>query len=163
MCARVLHPLGEQSQWGCDRPGLDDDLDHPIFDHYIVLFEGTAFLCKTLARADVETPVVQVAFDDVAVEAGIGKWIALVRAKILDRVERSVYVVEGELGSILQFDSRTAARWNGLGLSDRNSFADTFRLFLVFPVLTHSRCCVSLHGVRAIFQRESIAVTQCGF
>lgn len=115
----------------------DRDPDQPVFDPYFITLDRAFFFGKAFARSDVEAPAVEVAFDNAAVQARIGKRIAFVRAEIFDRVETSADVIQGEFGAVLEFNGGSAAGRNGFGLSDGNHFARTYGLSFVLSMLSH--------------------------
>ncbi len=68
---------------------LNLELDQTVLDIYLVTFNRTSFFRKTFAGANIEAPGVEVAFDDISVEARIGERVGFVRAEIFDGVESS--------------------------------------------------------------------------
>ena len=77
------------------------DLYPPVLDLHVVAFDRAFLFGKAFAGADVETPAVPIALDDVAVEARISKRVALVWTEILGGMEGAADVKEGDLGSVL--------------------------------------------------------------
>jgi hypothetical protein len=113
------------------------DPDPSVLDAHLIALDGAFLLGKAFARADVEAPAVEVAFDNAAVKARIGKRIALVRAEIFDRVEASADVVECEFGAAFELDGCSTARRNRFGLADGDHLARTNRLSFVLSMLSH--------------------------
>jgi len=113
------------------------DPDPSVLDAHLIALDGAFLLGEAFARADIEAPAVEVAFDNAAVKARIGERIALVRAEIFDRVEAAADIVEREFGAVLELNCRSAARRNRFGFADSDHFAGTYRLSFVLSMLSH--------------------------
>ncbi len=92
------------------RLNLNDYLDPPIFDPHFVGFNIITGVVEAGAGAQVEAPVVPVAFDGVGAEASVGERCAFVWAEVFDGVEFAADVVECEFPATFQLDGRAASR-----------------------------------------------------
>lgn len=106
---------------------LNDNFNPPVFNRHFVSF-NLASVGQTLAGANVEAPAVPVAFDGVAAEVAIGERRSLVRAKVLNGVKLSVYVVERQLRAVQKLDGCAATGRHLFGATDGDDLPFTLRL-----------------------------------
>jgi hypothetical protein len=110
---------------------------HLVFNQDFVTFERAVFLRVTFSVSDIETPAVQIAFDDAAGEPRVDERITFVRAEIFYRVKFAADVKQRDFRAVFQFYGR-AAPCRDIGCSpDRDFLSRPHRLAFIVVEFSH--------------------------